>query len=188
MRRAEIADCAILPAMVYITDHSLLPFASADANDRLLRLQEQLYRQINLLLPDASASHDWFVSRINQLPALRLQILERHKYSTFLRLTCDLQDGAVMTSEPEAHIRSYHDLRVAELTAFNQTQGINRIAGPDMRAARLHQIHWRQNRSLSKWLDFLLGQGHSAATMATTTAHDNAMAQPGKQKQRVKQA
>jgi uncharacterized protein YqiB (DUF1249 family) len=160
--------------MVHITDQQLLQQAPEQANDRLLRLQEHLYRQINLLLPAACNQHDWFVSEINALPALRLQILEQHKYSTFLRLTHDLEDAGERVSEPEAHIRCCHDLRVAEVTAFNQVQGINRIAGPDMLPARLHHIHWRQNRTLSKWLDHLLGLGHSGATMRMTAEQDPA--------------
>jgi len=156
--------------MVHITDQELLQQGSEQSHDRLLRLQEHLYRQIGLLLPAAADNHDWFLSQINKLPPLRLQILEQHKYSTFLRLTHDLHMAGKTVSEPEAHIRCCHDLRVAEVTAYNQLQGINRIAGPDMRPSRLHQIHWRQNRSLSKWLDHLLALGHSAATMRMTAA------------------
>lgn len=164
------SHCAILASMVQITDHQLLPQTSDQAHDRLLRLQEHLYRQLHLLLPVAADDHDWFVSKINSLPVLRLHILAQHRYSTFLRLTHDLQTAGEMVSEPEAHIRCCHDLRVAEVTAFNQLQGINRIAGPDMLPARLHQIHWRQNRALSKWLDHLLALGHSAATMRKSSA------------------
>ncbi len=156
--------------MVHMTEQQFLQHASERTHDSLLRLQEHLYRQLRLLVPSNSDRHDWFVSTINSLPVLRLQILEQHRYSTFLRLTHDLHDGARTVSEPEAHIRCCHDLRVAEVTAFNQTQGIQRIAGPDMLPARLHQLHWRQNRALDKWLDHLLGLGHSAATMRMSTA------------------
>lgn len=144
--------------MVQITGNHLLQHE----NDRLQDLQENIYRQVMLLLPDEIASDDCFSSIINNLPILHLQILEQHRYTTFVRLTYQLADTV---SEPEAHIRVCHDLRVAEVTAFNQHQGIERLAAPDMDPARLQQIHWRQNRALHKWLDHLLQQGHSLNTM-----------------------
>ena len=134
--------------------------------DRLQDLQESIYRHMMLLLPDKLSSYDYFLSKINDLPVLHLEILEQHTYTSFVRLTYQLGQGI---SEPEAHIRVCHDLRVAEVTAFNQHQGIERLAAPDMNPSRLEQIHWRQNRALHKWLDYLLQQGHSLQTMQATT-------------------
>ncbi|NIM70589.1 MAG: DUF1249 domain-containing protein [Xanthomonadales bacterium] len=132
---------------------------------RLQRVQEEIFRQLQLLLPDAMAQHDAFFSRVNGSPLLRMDILERHPYTHFLRLTYQLETGEGQALAPDAHIRVYQDLRIAEVTAFNPEQGFRRSAHPWYPARQLLQRNWRQNIVLEKWLDYLLRQGHSMITM-----------------------
>jgi hypothetical protein len=40
----------------------------------------------------------------------------------------------------------------------------------------LLQLAWRQNRALDRWLDYLLSQGHSLATMSPETLNGHAKA------------
>lgn len=133
--------------------------------DRLQAVQEEIYRQLQILLPDEAATHDSFVSRVEGSPILRMEILERHAYTHFLRLTYvfDGQDSGKVA--PDAHIRAYHDLRIAEVTAFNTDQGFKRSAHPWYPTLPLVQRAWRENLALDKWLGYLLGQGHSCSTM-----------------------
>ncbi len=151
--------------MVLIRETSWKAAQTHGGRDELQHLQEGIYHQMMLMLPDNIALHQFFCSRINHHPALHLQVLELHPYTSFLRLTYELHSAQQQTSEPEAHIRMYHDLRIAEVTSFDIRRGINRIAGPDLDPAALLRIHWRQNRALSKWLDYLLQQGHSLRSM-----------------------
>lgn len=152
--------------MVYIRESTWKAAQSATRQDALQQLQEGIYQQAMLLLPDGVSADSFFCSRINRQPALHLQILEQHPYTTFMRLTHELDTGEdEHDSEPEAHIRMYHDLRIAEVTSFDLRRGINRLAGPDLNPSALQRIHWRQNRALNKWLDYLLQQGHSLSTM-----------------------
>lgn len=151
--------------MVLIRETSWKTSQHGGQPDPLQQLQESIYQQTMLLVPDDTNLSQYFCSRINDHPALHLQILEQHPYTTFLRLTHELKNDLQQFSEPEAHIRMYHDLRIAEVTAFDTTRGINRLAGPDLDPSALQQIHWRQNRALHKWLDFLLLQGHSLNSM-----------------------
>ncbi|MFU8830979.1 MAG: DUF1249 domain-containing protein [Wenzhouxiangella sp.] len=130
---------------------------------RLPELHTSVFRALNLLLPDGLGRSENLVSRIGNGPDLFLQVIERHDYTTFLRLTYVIGDQ--QQHNPNAHIRVYHDARMAEATAFSPEQGIHRLAGPELPLHGLVVRNWRLNRALLKWLDYLLAQGHSAATL-----------------------
>ncbi len=132
---------------------------------QLQEVQEEIYRQLHLLLPDHVSFHDSLLSRVPGSPVLRLEVLERHPYTTFLRLTYEFVEADDRNYAPDAHIRFYHDAHMAEATSFNPGQGCNRTAHPSYPAAQLLQQAWRRNRALDRWLDYLLRQGHSVATM-----------------------
>ncbi|MGY6630848.1 MAG: DUF1249 domain-containing protein [Wenzhouxiangella sp.] len=130
---------------------------------RLPDLHSAVFRALNILLPDGLGRSDTLVSRIGDGPDLFMQVIERHDYTTFLRLTYVI--GNEQQHNPNAHIRVYHDARMAEATAFSPEQGIQRFAGPELPLHGLVVRNWRLNQALLKWLDYLLAQGHSAATL-----------------------
>ncbi len=132
---------------------------------QLHELQEEIYRELHLLIPDQFAFHDSLVSRVPGSPDLRLEVLERHTYTTFFRLTYEFTRGEERSYAPDAHVRFYHDARVAEATSFNLAQGCSRTAHPAYPSRQLMQQAWRRNRALDRWLDYLLRQGHSVETM-----------------------
>lgn len=132
---------------------------------RLQDVQEEIYRQLHLLIPEHFTFHDFMVSRVAGSPALRLEVLERHNYTTFFRLTYEFGENESTSYAPDAHIRFYHDARIAELTSFNTSQGCIRTAHPAYPSRQLMQQMWRVNRALDRWLDYLLRQGHSVLTM-----------------------
>lgn len=131
----------------------------------LQETQEEIYRQIQLLVPDAAAQDDRFRSEVEGSPILRLEILERHPYTHFVRLTYDFENREERRLAPDAHIRVYHDARIAEVTAFNSEQAFKRTAHPWYPSKPLLQRAWRENLALDKWLGYLLQQGHSFETM-----------------------
>jgi uncharacterized protein YqiB (DUF1249 family) len=132
---------------------------------RLHEVQEEIYRQLHLLIPDDVAYHDSLASRVAGSPLLRMEVLERHAYTTFLRLTYEFTEGEDKTYAPDAHVRFYHDAHIAEATSFNLGQGCTRTAHPSYPPKQLMQQAWRRNLALDRWLDYLLRQGHSVATM-----------------------
>lgn len=132
---------------------------------RLQEVQEEIYRQLHLLIPDEFAFHDSLVSRVSGSHDLRMEVLERHSYTSFLRLTYEFSEGEHRSYAPDAHIRFYHDAHIAEATSFNLAQGCSRTAHPSYPARQLLQQAWRRNRALDRWLDYLLKQGHSVVTM-----------------------
>ena len=132
---------------------------------RLQQVQEEIYRQLQLLLPDEVARCDRFVSRVDGSPALHLEILERHAYTHFLRLTYLFENEEDQRLAPDAHLRVYQDARIAEVTSFNSEQGFQRSAHPWYPSLPLMQRAWRENLALDKWLGYLLSQGHSFESM-----------------------
>jgi uncharacterized protein len=130
---------------------------------RLPELHTSVFRALNVLLPDGLGRSDCLVSRVGNGPDLFLQVIERHDYTTFIRLTYVIGDQ--QQHNPNAHIRVYHDARMAEATAFSPEQGFHRLAGPELPLHGLVVRNWRLNRALLKWLDYLLSQGHSATTL-----------------------
>lgn len=149
--------------MVYFREHS-----ERHATPRLRSLQEtqeEIYRQLQLLIPDEAAQDDRFRSEVSGSPMLRLEILERHPFTHFIRLTYDFEKREKLPLAPDAHIRVYHDVRIAEVTAFNSEQAFKRAAHPWYPSRPLLQRAWRENLALDKWLGYLLQQGHSFETM-----------------------
>ena len=168
---------------------------------RLQELQTEIYRQLQLLIPDQVAHYDSFQSHIHGSPLLRMDILERHPYTHFVRLTYQFNRQDTPEIAPDAHIRVYNDARLAEVTSFDNVQGFDRqthdqglfSARPPVSNARsaddprahllspsswlspLHTLQrlWRLNAALDKWLSYLLHQGHSLRSMRPTSEKIN---------------
>lgn len=156
-------------------------------------LQTEVYRQLQLLTPDQVAHYDSFQSRVHGSPLLRMDVLERHPYTHFVRLTYQFDKNDSLEIAPDAHIRIYNDARLAEATSFDQAQGFTRQPNGPIHSggqstathngasngsrshpmspanwfppAKILQRSWRQNQALDKWLSYLLHQGHSLVTM-----------------------
>lgn len=135
---------------------------------RLQDLQTEIYRQLQLLIPDEIAHYDSFQSRVPGSPLLRMDILERHPYTHFMRMTYEFDDEDSREIAPDAHIRMYNDARLAEVTSFNPEQGFKRLAHPLFPQYQLFQRTWRLNQALDKWLGYLLHQGHGITSMQPT--------------------
>lgn len=132
---------------------------------RLHDVQEEIFRLLQLLLPDEFAYTDNLKSAVAGSPLLRMQVLERHAYTTFFRLTYEFAGPGENRFMPDAHVRCYHDARMAEATSFDCQQACVRDTHPAWLSRQMMQRAWRKNRALERWLDHLLSQGHSVSTM-----------------------
>jgi uncharacterized protein YqiB (DUF1249 family) len=132
---------------------------------RLHDVQEEIFRLLQLLIPDEFAYTDHLKSVVAGSPLLRMQVLERHAYTTFFRLTYEFAETEESRFMPDAHIRCYHDARMAEATSFDCQQACVRDTHPAWPPRQMMQRAWRKNRALERWLDHLLSQGHSVVTM-----------------------
>ena len=142
-------------------------------------MQEDIYRQMQLLLPDTFAHHDRFVSRVDGSPQVLLEVLERHRYTNFIKIGYMFEKPEEHPENPQAHLRLYEDARMAEVTAFNPEQGVHRSAHPWYPSLALFRRAWRHNLAMGRWLDYLLKQGHSLTTMAPLTGPAASAATPG---------
>ncbi|MCA1780289.1 MAG: DUF1249 domain-containing protein [Xanthomonadaceae bacterium] len=143
---------------------------------RLPSLHSGVFHALSTLMPDNLTRDDVLVSRVKDAPELYMRVLERHNYTTFLQLTYLL--GPEREQHPNAHIRVYHDARMAEATSFSPEQGIERLAGPDLPVRGLVERSWRMNRALLKWLEYLLAEGHNASTMQPADETPDNLADP----------
>mgnify|MGYP001102317774 CR=1 FL=1 len=137
---------------------------------RLQELQTEIFRQLQILMPGDYALYDSFQSQVPGSPLLKMDVLERHPYTHFLRLTYQFEKDEQHEIAPDAHIRLYNDARMAEVTSFNADQGFNRSIHPWYPGQPLLQRSWHQNRALDKWLGYLLHQGHNVKTMLPSSS------------------
>ncbi|MCF6262268.1 MAG: DUF1249 domain-containing protein [Xanthomonadales bacterium] len=141
--------------------------------DSLSELQASLYRHFIMLLPTDVKAGQRYRSVTGSGPDLWLNFLECHKYTDFLRLTHKfIASSDAAEDSPNAHIRIYHDARVAEVTSFSNLQGIRRYSGPWLPARHVYHRQYKQNRALLKWLEYLHELGHSSDSLKLYSANE----------------
>ncbi len=133
---------------------------------KLMRLYSESYRQLALLVDFDALGTDRMVSVIaGQLPIF-VEVTERHKYTSFVRLTYFIEDEVgVLKADPDAHVRVYHDTQQAEVTHCYPKQAAQPLFGALVPVADVVKHRWRANQFLDRWLEYLLKQGHSQETM-----------------------
>jgi uncharacterized protein len=131
----------------------------------LMGLYSENYLRLQRLFAVESLKGNSFRSSIDDGLDLRLQIIERHPYTTELRLTYELLDPVTGEPDPSAHLRCYRDARVAEVTHCYVGRRWQDVLGLNASARTVVGHRLRMNSFLSKWLEFLGEQGHSAFTL-----------------------
>lgn len=109
---------------------------------------------------------------------LSIDVLERHPYTTELRLTYALRDPLTGEPDPSAFVRHYRDAQLVEVTHCYVGRRWQDVLGMHPSAATLLGHRLRMNSFLSKWLQFLAEQGHSAFTLRETPLLAEADAAP----------
>lgn len=97
---------------------------------------------------------------------IHLEILERHRYTTELRLSYDLPDPVTGRPDPSAFLRLYHDARLLEVSHCYVGRRWQDVLGLHPEPATLMGHRLRMNTFLGKWMDFLSELGHSPFTLA----------------------
>lgn len=127
----------------------------------LMTMFDANFKRLGWLVPPDG---DAFRSRAQGSPDLFVEVLERHPYTTELRLTHYFVEGDDAVGDPDARLRIYHDARQAEILSCRPGRSFRRLHGPWVPSpAELHR-RWTINRFLFKWLDYLLDQGHAVDT------------------------
>ncbi|MEM9300960.1 MAG: DUF1249 domain-containing protein [Pseudomonadota bacterium] len=155
-----------------MTERRTLPNKMPDFA-RLMALYEENYRQLTLLVDDHDLAEDRYISRVDGELPLYLEVLERHRYTTFARLTYVIDDGAGLRSlDPDAHIRIYHDAQVAEATHCYPGQINQPLFGALVPVNDVYEHRWRVNRFLDRWLEYLIQRGHGLNTLSVADEID----------------
>lgn len=96
---------------------------------------------------------------------LAVEVLEQHAYTVELRLSYRMQDPQTGQPDPSAYVRLYRDARQAEVTHCYVGRRWQDVLGcrPSVEQMLGHRL--RMNSFLSKWLDYLEGQGHGPRSL-----------------------
>lgn len=133
----------------------------------LMTMFDANFKRLGWLCP--MKDHAWR-SRADGSPDLFLQIIERHAYTTELRLTYFFPEGQGAKADPDAVLRVYHDARQAEIISCRPGRSFRRLHGPWVPSPDELQRRWNLNRFLAKWLDYLLARGHALDTFRPVNA------------------
>lgn len=123
----------------------------------LMDLYENNYLRLRRLLPQLEKLPGHTVSELPGCLSLHLQILERSRFTTTLRLTYFFRENGISRPEPDLTIRIYHDANQVEVLTGHLRHGRLRYDHiPEMAIP----VKWKLNRFLFKWLGYCLHLGH----------------------------
>jgi len=123
----------------------------------LMDMYEDNYIKLRKLIPNVKNINKSGISKSPGHLNLHLQILERSKFTTTLRLSYCFTDNGESRLEPNLKIRIYHDAGLAEVMSGKLHHG--KLVLDHLPADALKQ-KWQLNRFLSKWLKYCLRQNH----------------------------
>ena len=123
----------------------------------LMDLHENNYLRFKRLVADLDTITDQAVSVVPGCLDLHLQIIERSKFTTTVRMTYHFLENQQLIAEPDLKLRIYHDARLVEVLAGHLKHGRQRL---DHLPATALKFKWRLNRLLYKWLGYCLHLGH----------------------------
>lgn len=132
----------------------------------LMSLYETNHVRMRRLFGDPSALPDELITvAADDLP-LHVRVLERAPYTAVLHLTYWFPEDGALRADPDLTVRVYRDAKLAEACAC-APRPHHRALSPYAREGRdAVEQRWIMNVMLGKWLDFLLGAGHSVAGRA----------------------
>lgn len=106
-----------------------------------------------------------YLSSMDDHLDVRLDVLERHPYTLDLRLTYCFVDDDTGELAPSAHLRLYHDAKLAEVLHCHTDKRLAQMIGPLPPAKTVFQRRMRMSSFLNRWLEYLAEQGHSIGTL-----------------------
>ena len=126
----------------------------------LMEMYEENYLALRRLCPDLRELPEAAVSRVNGALDLHLELQERTRYTTTLRLTYVFEDAGEQHLRPDLRIRLFHDARQAEVLGRYCRQSGRDLMIDSLTGQAGLGCRWRHNRFLYKWLRYCLRQGH----------------------------
>ncbi len=131
----------------------------------LMGLYAENHGRLTRLFAPAALAQGSYVSSLGDGLDVRLDVIERHRYTLELRLTYDLCDPVTGEPDPSAYLRLYNDARQVETTHCYVGRRWQDAIGLYPPPAEVVGHRLRMNTFLGKWLEYLSEQGHGVATL-----------------------
>jgi uncharacterized protein YqiB (DUF1249 family) len=141
--------------------HSLLP----GRFEFLMGLYAENYHRLTRLFAPQQLSPGRYVSDVDDGLDVHMHVQECHPYTLELELTYDFVDAQTGQRAPSAQLRMYTDAHVAEALHCHPGRHLWQVLGPFSPAHTVFQHRLRMNGFLSRWLEYLVEQGHSTGTL-----------------------
>jgi uncharacterized protein len=126
----------------------------------LISLYEANFIKLSALVGRADCDTGWFVSSSGRDLPLHLNVEEGSRYTRLLRLTYLFEEPAGPVADPDLAVKVYLDARLAEVVAWADFHRHDVLASLVRQYGRELDRRWAHNMVLSKWLDYLLDNGH----------------------------
>jgi len=131
----------------------------------LMGLHAENYHRLDRLFSPQTLPLGSYSSSVDDGLDLRLDIVERHRYTIELHLTYCMLDSATGDPAPSAWLRMYRDARMAEVTHCHPGKRLWRELGPFPPAHTVFQQRMRMASFLNRWIEYVAEQGHSRGTI-----------------------
>lgn len=131
----------------------------------LMGLYGENHARLQRLFEPADLAVGPYVSSIGDGLDVRLEVLERHAYTSELRMSYGLVDPHTGMADPSASLRLYHDARQVDATHCYAGRRWQDVIGMFPPPERILDHRLRMNTFLGKWLQYLAEQGHGVATL-----------------------
>jgi len=130
-----------------------------------MKIYEDNFHRLMLLLSELGGD-EACCQEVGHQEGLHVDVLERHKYTTVIKLAQRLPLSILSAAMPRMVIRVYHDAEVAEVLSYQRHYRFKpkyEYPNPDMCQMREKQ---RVNEFLGEWLDHCLAGGVRGRAMA----------------------
>lgn len=131
----------------------------------LMGLYAENYLRLTRLFAPGDLAPGAYVSSVGDGLDVRIDVIERHAYTSELRLTYALLDPVTGEPDPSAFLRLYRDARQVEATHCYLGRRWQDVIGMYPPPAEVLGHRMRMNTFLGKWLQYLADRGHGVATL-----------------------
>jgi uncharacterized protein len=131
-----------------------------------MHLYESNFLRLHWLCERLDALPDAQCSRVVADLPLHLEVLERSRYTTTLRLTYYFEDTQGRVADPDLMVRIYHDAGQAEAMACRRQHLHRALQRFDTAPGDELNRRWARNSMLNKWLEYCADHGHRFGSTA----------------------
>ncbi len=126
----------------------------------LMSLYESNYLRLQQLIPELERLDGYYRSSVAGDCHLHVEIIERSRYTVTLSLSYFFYEFDRRIADPDMKVRAYLDGQLAEALTFRGDHRRWELSRLSRLHARELNKRWRRNTFLSKWLEYLMDQGH----------------------------